>query len=309
MLNVGKLIVIVGPTASGKSDLGVWLAKKLNGEIISADSRQIYRGLDISTGKITKKEMQGIKHYMLNIADPKKQYSVAQYQKAVQKILKDIFRHKKLTPSPYPPVPILIGGTGHYIDAVAYHQNFPDVPPNKKLRSRLAKLDLKTLFQKLKQLDPGRAKTIEQKNKRRLIRALEVIAQTKKPISPLKQKSPYNILWLGITWPKQKLHRRINQRLEKRLQQGMIQEIKKLLTKGVSHKRLQKLGLEPRFISLYLQKKLTKSEMVAKLKTETHHYARRQMVWFKRNKNIHWIKNKKEAFRIAQSFLKNETNL
>ncbi len=205
-----KLIIILGPTASGKSDLGVWLTlrlgtssepqsnssgrtKKYSGEIISADSRQIYRGLDISTGKITKKEMHGVPHYMLDIANPKKQYSVAEYQNASQKILKKIY-HQNL-------IPILVGGTGHYIDAVAYNQNFPNVPPNKKLRARRAKLTAKTLFQKLKRLDPKRAKTIEQKNKRRLIRALEIIAKTKKPIPPLKQTSPYDILWLGFTWP------------------------------------------------------------------------------------------------------------
>ncbi len=297
-----KLIIILGPNASGKSDLAVFLAKKFKGEIISADSRQIYHGLDISTGKITKKEMQGVKHYMLDVADPKKQYSVTKYQNAVQKILKKIY-HPNLIPNPYPLIPILVGGTGHYIDAVAYNQNFPNVPPDKKLRAHLAKLSTEKLFQKLKKLDPARAKTIEQKNKRRLIRALEIIAKTKKPIPSLKQISPYDILWLGITHHKEKLFSRIDQRLEKRLRRGMIQEIKKLLKKGVSHKRLQELGLEPRFISLYLQGKIQRQQMIQKLQTAIRQYARRQMVWFKRNKNIHWIKNKKDAFRITQSFL------
>ncbi|MEK7612980.1 MAG: tRNA (adenosine(37)-N6)-dimethylallyltransferase MiaA, partial [Patescibacteria group bacterium] len=162
-----KVLVIVGPTASGKSGLAVRLAKKFKGEIISVDSRQVYKGLDIGTGKITKKEMKGVPHYLLDVANPKKQFSVSQYKKFADKIVRYIVLENRL--------PIIVGGTGFYIDTLAGKFSLPDVPPNKLLRRKLEKFDTEELFKMLKKKDPARAKTIDRHNKVRLIRALEIV--------------------------------------------------------------------------------------------------------------------------------------
>ena len=176
-----KLIVILGPTASGKTDLSIILAKKLNGEIVSADSRQVYRGLDVGSGKITKKQMQGIRHHLLDIASPKRKFTVAQYQKLVIKIIKKIHKKNK--------IPFLVGGTGFYIQSVVDGIVMPEVKPNWKLRKNLEKKNTEELFQMLLKLDPVRAQLIDKKNPRRLVRAIEIVLSTKKPIERLKNKS------------------------------------------------------------------------------------------------------------------------
>ena len=168
--NHKKLVVIVGPNASGKSDLAVKLAKKFNGEVVSADSRQVYKGMDIGTGKITKEEMQGIPHYLLDVASPKRRFSVAQYQKKAIEAIKKIQKKGKL--------PILCGGTGFYVQAVVDGLVFPKVKPDWKLRKKLEQKSAKGLYEYLKKLDPERAKTIEKDNKRRLIRAIEIVLKT-----------------------------------------------------------------------------------------------------------------------------------
>jgi tRNA dimethylallyltransferase len=275
-----KLIVICGPTATGKSAFGVRLAKKVGGEIISADSRQVYRGLNIGSGKIKKYETYGVKHWMLDIANPKKQFSVAQFQKHGQEAITDILKRGK--------VPILVGGTGLYIDALVYETQFPQVPPNKKLRSQLEKMSADKLFKMLMKLDSGRAKTIDRYNPVRLIRAIE-IAKALGRVPKLKKKSLYDVIWIGLTLPEAKLKLNIKKRLASRMKEGMVSEVKKLHENGLSWKRLYEFGLEYRFVSLYLKKELTKTEMLAQLETAIYQYSRRQMTWFKANKNIHWI--------------------
>src|SRR3989344_5621017 len=270
-----KILVIVGPTASGKSGLAVRLAKKFNGDIISADSRQVYRDLDIGTGKITRLEMRGIPHYLLDVANPKKQFSVAQYKLLADKFVRYIVRKDKL--------PIVVGGTGFYIDALTGTTVFPDVPPNKLLRSKLNKVNKEKLFLMLQKKDPRRASTIDQDNKVRLIRALEIIDVLGKVPTRLGHgvsKSSGEYVYIGIK--PDNLDEKIYKRLLKRLE-PMIREGRKLHTQGLTYKRMHELGLEYRHIALYLQGKLSREETIDKLYVKIRRYAKRQMTWFKRN--------------------------
>ncbi|MCE9628580.1 MAG: tRNA (adenosine(37)-N6)-dimethylallyltransferase MiaA [Candidatus Vogelbacteria bacterium] len=280
-MKTSKIIVILGPTASGKSDLGVIIAKKINGEIISADSRQVYRGMDIGSGKITKREMMSIPHHLLDVASPKRTFTVSHYQKlANQKITEIINRNK---------TPIIVGGTGLYIQSIVDGIVLPEVEPNHDLRQKLEKLSVSQLFTKLQHLDPARAKTIDAKNPRRLIRAIEIATALGK-VPKLKTKpSPYDFILIGLNPGEKILKQNIHKRLEKRLKQGMIQEVKKLRAAGLSWKRLESFGLEYRFIAQYLQSKITKEEMKTLIEKESWQYAKRQMTWFKRDERIRWI--------------------
>lgn len=289
--NKPSIAVIVGPTASGKSDLAIRLTKKYNGEIISADSRQVYKGLDIGTGKVSKKEQRIVPHHLLDVANPKHVFTVTKFQKLGKQAIQKIIKSKKL--------PIVVGGTGQYIDSLVYETNLPEVPPDLKLRAQLEKLPAEELFDKLRKLDPARARHIDRHNPRRLIRALEIIKATGKPIGPVKKNSPYNVLWLGLN-PKDR-DKRIARRLSNRFRQGMVAEVNKL---KLSKKRLSELGLAYREIPRYLAKEISKKEMGYNILLAEIQYARRQMTWFKRNKNIHWIKTEKQAQTLIDKFLK-----
>lgn len=267
-----KVLVIVGPTASGKSDLAVKLAKKLGGEVISADSRQVYKSLDVGTGKITKREMRGVPHYLLDVATPKERFTVAEYKDMAANALRFISNRGKL--------PIIVGGTGFYIDALS--MELPDVPPDSKLRKRLEKKSTKELRNML-----GKHKIKDPNNKVRLIRAIEIIKSLGE-IPKLKIRNDYDFLWVGLR--PQDLDKRIRERLIKRVP-GIIRETKKL-----SKKRAHELGLEYRYASLYLQKKLSKEEFIEKLNTAIRKYSKRQMTWFRRNKAIKWFPSAESAF-------------
>ena len=294
-----KLIVILGPTSSGKTDLSIKLAKKFGGEIVSADSRQVYKGMDIGTGKVTKKEMHSIPHYLLDVTPPKKRFTVVQYQNLASKAINKILKKKK--------IPFLVGGTGFYIQAVVDGIVIPEVKPDWKLRAELEKKSIQELFKMLKKLDARRARTIESKNKRRLIRALEIVIKTKKPVPLLKKKKPqFEVLILGIKRGPEELKERIRKRLLKRLKIGMFAEVKKLKKSGLSWKRLEEFGLEYKYIAQYLQKKINRDEMIERLQKESEHFAKRQMTWFKRDQRINWIKNDEEAEKLTQKFLKSK---
>ncbi|HEY0090402.1 MAG TPA: tRNA (adenosine(37)-N6)-dimethylallyltransferase MiaA [Candidatus Lokiarchaeia archaeon] len=285
---INKLIVIVGPTASGKTDLSVKLAKKFKGEIISADSRQVYKGMDIGTGKATKKERRGIPHHLLDVVSPKTRFNVAKYRKLALRAIEKIQEKNKL--------PILVGGTGFYIQAVIDGIIIPPIKPDWKLRKKLEKKTNQELFKMLKKLDPNRAETIEKDNPRRLIRALEIVIKSKKTIPELKkQPIKADVLMLGIKKDQKDLKELIRKRLLKRLKQGMMAEVKKLHRSGISWKRLEEFGLEYKYIAFFLQGELTKQEMIEKLQKEIEHYAKRQMTWFKRDPRIVWVKNYSQA--------------
>ncbi|TSC84455.1 MAG: tRNA delta(2)-isopentenylpyrophosphate transferase [Parcubacteria group bacterium Gr01-1014_17] len=293
-----KILVIVGPTASGKSALAVTLARRFRGEVISADSRQVYRGLDVGTGKITKKEMRGVHHHLLDIANPKKQFTVAEYKKLAREKISQIQSRNK--------IPIICGGTGLYIDALLGNIAIPEVPPNLALRKKLERKTAPELFALLQMFDPQRAKTIDQHNPRRLIRAIEII----KAIGSVTPSQHTNILqnmrMIGLILPPAELKKKISRRLFVRIREyKMIQEVRELHRKGLSWKRMESLGLEYRYLSRYLRGFLTKTEMIEKLKTEIWRYAKRQMVWFKRNKEIKWFtpKEQRKIFSAVQVFL------
>ena len=292
-----KIIAVVGPTASGKSSLGVWLAKRIQGEscgaeIISADSRQVYKGLNIGTGKVTKKEMEGVKHHLLDVASPKKQFTVDDFVRLAEHAHSNILQNDRMT--------IVVGGTGLYVDMLLGRMAYPNVSPNAALRERLEQRTTKQLFAQLQKLDPRRAATIEPGNKRRLIRAIEIAkAIGQSPIPHPGQK--YDVLWLGLN-PKN-LQKNIRIRLFARIRAGMIREAKKLHEGGLSYKRMEELGLEYRYLALLLQKKLTKQEFEVQLERAIRQYAKRQARWFRRNKDIRWVSGNTEALRLAKEFL------
>jgi tRNA dimethylallyltransferase len=276
-----KLIVVCGPTATGKSDYAVTLAKKIGGEVVSADSRQVYKGLDIGSGKITKKEMRGVPHHLLGVASPKKVFTVEQFQKLGKKAISNILKKGK--------TPIICGGTGFYIDALVYESAFPSVGPNKALRKKLEKKSVEELFTLLQVQDLERANSIDSKNKVRLIRALEIVEAIGK-VPEIKKESPYEIEWIGLDFPDEILKERIHTRLLARIKKGMLKEAQNLHTQGLSWKRMRELGLEYRFMADHLTGKILKDEMISLLETAIWHYAKRQRTWFKRNKEIRWVK-------------------
>jgi tRNA dimethylallyltransferase len=318
-----KIIVVLGQTSTGKSDFAVEISKKLalrgiKTEIISADSRQVYKGMDLGTGKITKKEMQGVSHHLLDVVSPKTIFSVNNFQKLARKKIYQLIAENK--------IPIICGGTGFYIDSIINEIHFPEVPPNNKLRKELEKKSAKELFSILKQIDINRASNIDPNNKVRIIRAIE-IAKTlgKVPFLPppttitttnfaraefvVVYPAHFEVLKIGLALPSEILKERIKNRLLSRIKKGMIREVQNLHKKGLSWKRMYQLGLEYRYISIYLQNKLTKIEMIEKLNTEIWHFAKRQKTWFKRDPNITWIdprkkKDKNTALKKINEFLK-----
>lgn len=271
-MSKSKLIIIVGPTASGKSEYAVKLAKKINGEIIAADSRQVYRGLDIGTAKVKGE-------WCTDIVNPKKTFTVAEYKKCAENAIAAIYRKGK--------IPILVGGTGFYIQAVVDGLILPQVPPNLKLRRKLEKLPAERLFKILQKKDAERAKTIEPKNKRRLIRALEIIAALGQ-VPKLKKRRKYDALFLGLKRTPAELKKRIKKRISQMLKRGLMKEVQKLRAARLSWKRIYEFGFEYKYPALYLQNKISREEMKRMLLKESLAYARRQMVWFKKEKRIRW---------------------
>ncbi len=274
-----KIIVILGQTATGKSALAVKMAKKFKGEIISADSRQVYTGLDIGTGKITKKEMCGVPHHMLDVVKPKNKFTVVEYQKQALEKIEEILAKNK--------TPIIAGGTGFYIDAITKGIAFPEVPPNKKLRKELEKKSAEAIFKILKKIDPARAKDIqnknEQNNKVRLIRAIEIAKALGKVPKIIEEKPKYKFIKIGVVLPKEELAKKINKRVKEMFKSGLLKEIQKLRKPirrggaGVSEKRLKEFGFE------------YDNPNIDTVISETIKYAKRQNTWFKRDKEIKWF--------------------
>lgn len=280
-----KLLVIVGPTASGKSDLAVRLALAHNGEVISADSRQVYTGLDIGTGKITTAEMQGVPHHLLDVASPHDRMTAIDWKVLAEKSIADIIARGKL--------PIICGGTGFYISALIDDLGFPDVEADTDEQKELEAKTVDELFLELKKVDPARSSTIDPKNKRRLARAI-IIARRLGAVPPVTKpvEPKYDTLMIGITWPDDELKSRIQKRLVSRIDAGMIEEAQKLNSPdggNLSFERMEELGLEYRFLAYFLKKELTKEELIERLSSKIWQYAKRQMTWFKKDARIQWF--------------------
>lgn len=282
-----KILVVLGPTASGKSDLAVELALRYNGEVISADSRQVYKGLDIGTGKITTAEMKGVPHHLIDVADPLDRFTAMDWKKLAEKAIADIVSRGKL--------PIICGGTGFYITTLIDDLGFPEVEANTEEQKIMEAKPVEELFMELQKLDPERAKTIDMKNKRRLSRAILIARELGSVPAITKPAEPkYDVLMIGIDIPDAELRMRIKSRLVKRLDMGMINEAKKLHEGSADrdvlpYERMEELGLEYRYVALHLQDKLNGEDLVEKLTVRIGQYAKRQRVWFKKDTRVNWV--------------------
>ena len=285
--------VIGGPTASGKSKLAVELAKKINGEIISADSMQIYKDMNIGTAKITNQEMQGIKHYLIDFISPEQRYSVSSFKKDAEDAIEKILSNGK--------TPIIVGGTGLYIDSLIYGIEFQDEKIDTKYREELNKIaeieGLEKLYKKAQKIDPEAMAKISANDRKRIIRVLEIYHKTGKTKTEQEKESrknevKYNYKVFAITIPREKLYERINKRVDQMLEQGLIEEVEKILEK-YSYFPTAMQGLGYKEVIEYLENKITKEEMIEKIKKETRHYAKRQITWFKKNKETIWLDGEK----------------
>lgn len=284
-----KVIVICGPTASGKTGLSIELAKKIDGEIVSCDSMQIYKDMTIGTAKPTPEEMQGIPHYLIDFVSPDMRYSVADFQKDAEAAIEEILAKNK--------VPIVVGGTGLYVDSLIYHIQYPeieiDLTYRKQLEEMIGKQGLEVAYQKAKEIDPEAADKISSNDKKRIMRILEIYHQTGKTKTEMELESrkvepPYDYLVYAINMDRDKLYDRINQRVDIMIEQGLIEEVQLLLQK-YKHFPTAMQGLGYKEVVYYLQGNMTKEEMIEKLKMETRRYAKRQLTWFRKNKEIKWI--------------------
>lgn len=300
MKRLARLVVVAGPTASGKSALGIALAEAFSGEIVSADSRQVYRGLDIGAAKVTLEEQAQVPHHLLDVAEPAEIYTVAQFQEAAILAIDAILERGHQ--------PFLVGGSPHYIQSVVDHLDIPPVPPQPELRARLEARPLADLLEELAQLDPQSLATIDRQNPRRVIRALEVCLVTGQPFSAQRRVATplYDCLLLAINWPRPELYARIDQRVDERMNQGMIAEVHQLLAAGISHERLDAFGLEYRFISRLLRGEFAdEATMSERLKFAIHDFTRRQLTWLRKDQRIIWIDGHQpdSAFAIVEHFL------
>lgn len=297
-----KLIVILGTTACGKSGLGVELARHVGGEIVSADSRQVYRGLDLGTGKVTEEEMGGVPHHLLDVVDPNESYSVAQFQRDTYAAIDDILARGK--------VPLLVGGTGLYVRAVAEGYTFRDSQPDPALRAELEGKSAEELYAIFRE-KTGRTLTGgEENNRHRLVRTLEKVLAGE-DLTEAPRDPHYQVLQLGMTYPREELCRRIDERLIRRLDDGMVEEVERLRKAGATDAFLEGLGLEYRYILWYLTGKLPDREaLIDELGRAIKRFAKRQMVWFKKDRDVLWLDTAgdplAQAEAAADAFLRGE---
>ena len=275
-----KLVVITGTNASGKSGLGIKLAKHYGAEIVSADSRQVFKGLDLGSGKVSIEEMQGVPHYLLDVVKPNDFFSLAKYQELAYDAINDILSRRKK--------PFLVGGTGLYVNSVVDGYNLSKVEPTDEIRSLVESKSLEELIQILKEQNPKALETVDIQNKRRVERAVEKTLAGDTEIN--ESKPLYETLVLGVTWPRDVLYDRIRERLDRRLDEGMIKEVEDLRAAGATDEFLYKLGLEYRYILMYLRGEFASfDDFYNKLFMEIRHLAKEQMTWFRKRKDIIWL--------------------
>ena len=289
-----KVIVICGPTASGKTALSIELAKKINGEIISCDSMQIYKDMNIGTAKPTKEEMQGIKHYLIDFVSPDERYSVADYKRDSKKAIKEILKKGK--------IPIIVGGTGLYLDSLIYEIEYKDIrfdeEYRKKLEERVKKEGLKELYKEAKNIDPIAIKKISENDQKRILRILEIYNatgknKTEQEIESRKKEIEYDYKVYALNWERQKLYDRINRRVDIMISNGLIDEVKEILKKYEKFPTAMQ-GLGYKEVVEYIEGKCSEEEMIDKIKQETRRYAKRQITWFRKNKETIWIDGQEE---------------
>lgn len=276
-----RVIAVVGATASGKTSYAIELAKKINGEIISADSRLVYKGMNIGTAKPTIDEMQEIPHYMIDVVEPEYNYSVGLYVKEAKEHITDIISRGK--------VPIVVGGTGLYFRVLLENYDLPDVKPDYELRKELSSYSYEELLEMLTKLDEKAANSVEKNDKKKLIRYIEIIKLAGKPLDLVRgvKEKEFNVEWVGLNFPREILYDRINKRVDLMIEQGLIDETKKLLQK---HGRISNITdtIGYREVLSYLDGELSLDEAKDKLKQNTRNYAKRQLTWFRKNEQINW---------------------
>ena len=284
-----KVIVICGPTASGKTALSIELAKQIHGEIVSCDSMQIYKDMNIGTAKPTPEEMQGIKHYLIGYVSPEQRYSVADYKADAKKAIKEIIEKGKM--------PIVVGGTGLYLDSLIYEIEYQDIQLDeeyrKKLEEEVEEKGLEALYERAKQIDAIAIEKISPNDKKRILRILEIYhatgkTKTEQEIESRKKEVEYDYKVYALDWDRQTLYDRINKRVDMMIEQGLIEEVKQILDKYDTFPTAMQ-GLGYKEVVEYLEKKLTTEEMIEKIKMETRRYAKRQLTWFRKNKQTIWL--------------------
>ncbi len=280
-----NLLVLVGPTAVGKTGISIKLANQFNGEIISGDSMQIYKGLDIGTAKIKPEETKGIKHHLIDIYSPEHDFSVAEFQEIVQKKIKDINSRKK--------IPIIVGGTGLYIKSVTHKYNLSPFGRDEQYRKELSKLSKEVLYKHLLEVDPTMEQKIHINDTKRIIRALEVYHLSGKPFSQMineqDKETPYELLMIGLTMDREKLYNRINQRVDMMINMGLVDEVKNLLECGYDEKYNSMQGIGYKEIIKYLKGEISLNYAVDLIKQGSRRYAKRQLSWFHQIPEIHWF--------------------
>ena len=284
-----KVIVICGPTASGKTALSIELAKQIHGEIVSCDSMQIYKDMNIGTAKPTPEEMQGIQHYLIGYVSPEQRYSVADYKADAKKAIKEIIKKGKM--------PVVVGGTGLYLDSLIYEIEYQDIQLDeeyrKKLEEEVEEKGLETLYERAKQIDAIAIEKISPNDKKRILRILEIYhatgkTRTEQEIESRKKEVEYDYIVYALDWDRQTLYDRINKRVDMMIEQGLIEEVKQILDKyNTFPTAMQGLGYKE--VVDYLKGKMTKEEMIEKIKMETRRYAKRQLTWFRKNKQTIWL--------------------
>ena len=298
-----KVIVICGPTASGKTALSVELAKKINGEIVSCDSMQIYKDMNIGTAKPTIEEMQGIKHYLIDYVSPQERYSVAEYKKDAKNAIKEIINKGKM--------PIIVGGTGLYLDSLIYEIEYQEIPLDEEYRQKLEEEveqeGLETLYEKAKKIDPKAIEKISHTDKKRILRILEIYhatgkTKTEQEIESRKKETEYDYKIYALDWDREKLYERINQRVDIMIEQGLIEEVKGIINKYNKFPTAMQ-GLGYKEVVSYLEGNMTKEEMIEKIKMETRRYAKRQLTWFRRYKQIMWLNAEEDKEKNIQIIL------
>ncbi len=278
-----KIIAIIGPTASGKTDLAVEIATRYDGEVVNADSRQMYRFLDIGTAKPRPSEMKGIPHHLMSFLDPSRNFSVAEWKETAMKCIDDISRRNR--------VPVLCGGTGLYVTALIRNYSIPQLAPQDEFREEMEKHATTELYDELMERDPDEAKKIGQGNRRYLIRALEIsrFLGEKKSIAAQKGNEPYDPFIIGITMEREDLYRRIDKRVEEMREEGFLDEIRDLMNNGYGITNPGVIAHGYREAMLFLQGKMTENELWETMKKNTRNYAKRQLTWWKRDPQVHWF--------------------